>query len=229
MKAILIGAAASLSVVFAHDMLSAVNFANENNGVVIDASNAEHFAASELVAAWNVVAEQEPELFKTVNRFATKAAAFKRFDSMCVNLSGLQEGGEKINVTVVGKNAKKPKQQSGVRPSPVVAGKPVPKERWRREKYTAPGKTSYAPRKNSLQEKMMKLLTRTRSGNLVGVTAEKFCEDTNAFSPNANVKWTPSNMWSQLNYLFVSQKGYGLKFNGTHIMLIEAEDHRAAT
>lgn len=231
MKAILIGAAASLTVVFAHSITAANAYASANEGQVIDQSNAESFTASTLVQAWNIVAEQEPELFKPVNRFPTKSAGLKRFESMCVTLKGLHDSGEKIAVAVIGSapKTKQAKPNTERRPTPVVAGKSIPKERWRREKYKEPSKVSYAPRSGSLQEKMAKLLTRTRSGELTGITAEKFCETVNGYEESkGKVPWEPSSMWSSLNYLFVSQKGYGMRFTGTHIMLIEAADHRVS-
>lgn len=219
MKAILI-IGVDISIVFARTQADALDYAEKNDGIVIDEENSDKFSNPELVQGYNSVAELEPEIFRQVNRFTSKTIGLQRVNSMCVRVENLLDYGEKVNVTVVG---------SKPVPKPTIVRR---KERWRREKYTPPGPVSYAPRKGSLQEKMVKILTKHRKGELVGVTAEKFCADTNEFSglrADKNVLWAPSNMWSQLNYLFVTQKGYGMRFNGTHIMLIESEQHRVAS
>lgn len=108
-------------------------------------------------------------------------------------------------------------------PTPAVTGAGP---RWRKPKRSNPSKTAYRPRAGSLQELMYKLLTQEGEQGF-GVTVEEFC----ATMENAGAKPTMTKheqTWSNLGYLFVSLRGYGLEFDGSRIWLIVPKDERDA-
>jgi hypothetical protein len=106
-------------------------------------------------------------------------------------------------------------------PTPPVAS--TPRELWRRAKTIKPSKISYRPKAGSVQAQMYTLLTATPP-----VTIEAFCAAMPATGTKDKVFLTPPRAWSRLNYLFVTQKGYGLDFDGTHIRLLVPTDERDA-
>lgn len=106
--------------------------------------------------------------------------------------------------------------------TPAVAAAPAPKpEAWRKPKHLNASKVAYRPRADSVQARQYALLTQEG-----GITLEAFC----AAGPSTGTKdksfLSPAGVWSGLNYLFVSLKGYGLDFDGTHIRLLVPGDER---
>lgn len=101
--------------------------------------------------------------------------------------------------------------------APAAAGTP----RWARPKDERPAKIAYKPRPGSSQAQMYDLLTQPG-----GIDINKFC----AAMVKAGIKdktlHTPPSVWSCLRYLFVTSKGYGLSFDGTHIQLLVPKDER---
>lgn len=109
-------------------------------------------------------------------------------------------------------------------PTPPVADKAA---RWRKPKTTQPSKVAYRPRAGSLQDRMYKLLTQIGPQGERGVTVEEFCADMEAAGA-APTMLKHEQTWSNLGYLFVSQKGYGLEFDGMRIWLLVPKDERDA-
>lgn len=95
-------------------------------------------------------------------------------------------------------------------------------ERWRRPKRVAPGKVAYRPRPGSLQQAMYDLLTQEG-----GVTVEAFCAEMERLGAKPTMTKL-AQTWSNLGYLFVTLKGYGLEFDGQVIKLLVPADERAA-
>lgn len=108
-------------------------------------------------------------------------------------------------------------------PTPPVSEKTP---RWRKPKKVAPAKVAYRPRAGSLQHRMYQMLTR-ESEHGFGCTVEEFCEDQRQAGA-APTMLKLEQTWSNLGYLFVSQKGYGLEFDGERIWLLVPADERDA-
>lgn len=189
----------------------AKKFAKENNGTALLTEDApEELSTAELLAGFNCLHKFEPELFPFVARFSSKNDGYKRILRAIVRLKGLRDGGEKINVILVGEKAKKA---------------PAPKgPRWKRPKEYKPAKVCYKPRPKSLQEEFYEKLTQEG-----GIEIREYCDFVNGKCPKLRAPKTPSNVWSGLVYMFVSQKGYGLKFDGERLYLIPAEIERERT
>lgn len=96
-------------------------------------------------------------------------------------------------------------------------------ERWRTPKRREPSKRCYMPRPGSKQDKAYQLLTQEG-----GIRVEDFCAKMRALDTAGknSTEWKePGTIWGGLNYLFVTQKGYGLDFDGERIrLLIGAEE-----
>lgn len=96
-------------------------------------------------------------------------------------------------------------------------------ERWRTPKRREPSKRCYMPRPGSKQDTAYKLLTQKG-----GIRVEDFCTQMSALDTSGKntTEWKePGTIWGGLNYLFVTQKGYGLNFDGERIeLLIGAEE-----
>ena len=86
---------------------------------------------------------------------------------------------------------------------------------------------AYRPRVGSLQERMYNLLTRPNPDGSTGPTVEEFCEDQRAAGA-ATTMLKHEQTWSNLGYLFVSLRGYGLEFDGSRIWLLVPKDERDA-
>ena len=126
------------------------------------------------------------------------------------------------------KAARKAARQAEAAKAAVDAAPPVPTpavrpsaERWRKAKRVEPGRVAYRPRAGSKQDKMYGMLTAD-----AGVTPEAFCHVMNTLEGGSD-KWTASSIWSSLNYLFVTLKGYGLEFDGQVFRLLRPADERA--
>jgi hypothetical protein len=99
--------------------------------------------------------------------------------------------------------------------------------RWRKPKKTPASKVAYRPRAGSLQERMYTLLTQCGPDGERGITVEEFCD----FMAKAGAKPTMTKheqTWSNLGYLFVSLRGYGLEFDGSRIWLLVPKEERDA-
>lgn len=105
----------------------------------------------------------------------------------------------------------------------LLANKKAPAgPRWRKPKKVAPSKIAYRPKPNSLQQQMYNMLTAPG-----GVTVEAFCAAMEAAGAKPTMT-RPEQTWSNLGYLFVSLRGYGLEFDGQRIWLLVPADERDA-
>jgi len=105
-------------------------------------------------------------------------------------------------------------------PTPPVA----PAERGRNPKRAQPAKIADRPRSGSQQRAAYELLTSPDYPE--GIEAQTFCDLMNPWVKPGATPWTPANTWGFLNYLLVSQKGYGLSFDGTRFRLLVPKDER---
>lgn len=97
-------------------------------------------------------------------------------------------------------------------------------ERWRTPKSRPASKICYKPRPGSKQAKAYELLTQDES-----ILVEDFCSEMSKLDTSGknSTEWKePGTIWGGLNYLFVTQKGYGLEFDGERIRLIIGEEER---
>lgn len=103
------------------------------------------------------------------------------------------------------------------------AQKPATKvERWRTPKRREPSKRCYMPRPGSKQDQAYQLLTQEG-----GIRVEDFCSAMAALDKDGknSTEWRePGTIWGGLNYLFVTQKGYGLEFDGERIRLLKGAE-----
>lgn len=91
-------------------------------------------------------------------------------------------------------------------------------ERWRTPKRREPSKRCYMPRPGSKQDTAYKLLTQEG-----GIRVEDLCTEMSKLDTvgKNSTEWKePGTIWGSLNYLFVTQKGYGLDFDGERIKLL---------
>lgn len=91
-------------------------------------------------------------------------------------------------------------------------------ERWRTPKRREPSKRCYMPRPGSKQDAAYKLLTQEG-----GIRVEDLCTEMSKLDTvgKNSTEWKePGTIWGSLNYLFVTQKGYGLDFDGERIKLL---------
>lgn len=98
-------------------------------------------------------------------------------------------------------------------------------ERWRTPKRREPSKRCYMPRPGSKQDVAYKLLTQEG-----GIRVEDFCAQMSALDTSGKntTEWKePGTIWGGLNYLFVTQKGYGLEFDGKRIRLLKGVEEVA--
>lgn len=105
-----------------------------------------------------------------------------------------------------------------------AAGEGSKVERWRTPKSRPASKVCYKPRAGSKQAKAYELLTRKG-----GIKVEDFCSEMSKLDTAGKntTEWKePGTIWGGLNYLFVSQKGYGLEFDGERIKLIIGAEER---
>lgn len=105
-----------------------------------------------------------------------------------------------------------------------AAGEGSKVERWRTPKRREPSKVCYKPRPGSKQAVAYELLTRKG-----GIRVEDFCSEMSKLDTSGKntTEWKePGTIWGGLNYLFVSQKGYGLEFDGERIRLIIGAEER---
>lgn len=103
--------------------------------------------------------------------------------------------------------------------APAAAGSP----RWARPKKEAAAKVAYRPKTGSIQEQMYQWLTQPG-----GIPIEEFCQRAKATGMRDRSFFVPQSVWSGLRYLFVTSKGYGLSFDGSHIQLLIPADEREA-
>jgi hypothetical protein len=95
-------------------------------------------------------------------------------------------------------------------------------ERWRTPKRREPSKRCYMPRPGSKQDVAYKLLTQEG-----GIRVEDLCTEMSKLDKAGknSTEWKePGTIWGSLNYLFVTQKGYGLDFDGERIRLLVGKD-----
>ncbi len=144
-----------------------------------------------------------------VNRFSDTKAALRRtwgilekYEAEFTNAVGEAPGGAAPQEA--------PKQEPKQAAPATTTG-----ERWRTPKSRPASRRCYAPRPGSKQAVAYGLLTRKG-----GIGVEEFCREMNKAIPDNKVPWEPANTWGSLNYLFVTQKGYGLKFDGERIELL---------
>lgn len=95
-------------------------------------------------------------------------------------------------------------------------------ERWRTPKRREPSKRCYMPRPGSKQDVAYQLLTQEG-----GIRVEDLCKKMAALDKSGKntTEWKePGTIWGSLNYLFVTQKGYGLEFDGERIRLLKGKE-----
>lgn len=155
------------------------------------------------------------------------------------NLPGMSEGvvirdGQAITVTPApAKTIHKPTPavtkavKSAIESAAAKAGTTP---RYLRSKAVAASKVGYLP-KGAKQVRMYELLTtrEPESGRIVGVTLEEFVQAMNDFNGNTDRgMWRVSEVWGPVSFLFATQKGYGLTFDGSRIALVIPASERTA-
>lgn len=183
----------------------------------------------ELVTLYNLVSANLGR--GRVNRFATPAAGVKRTWKLLEEYeaegpAGAEEAPKK---EAAKPKAQKPKaelseqEKAGIKEeaqSRKASTSTV--ERWRTPKRREPSKRCYMPRPGSKQDTAYKLLTQEG-----GIRVEDFCAKMSALDTSGKntTEWKePGTVWGGLNYLFVTQKGYGLDFDGERIRLLIGQE-----
>ena len=178
----------------------------------------------QMVALYNATAAELNTGLNPVNRFATKEAAVKRLMANITDLWELRRETAKAkaksvpaakitaNANAAAKKVREAKASTGPR-----------KELWRRVKEEKVSKVAYRPKEGSVQDGLYKLLTK-----LEPMTMEAYCEGAKQLKTRDATLFTPAQVWGALRYLFVTKRGYGLKFDGTRIWLVVPADERAA-
>lgn len=95
---------------------------------------------------------------------------------------------------------------------------------WRRAKHENVSKVAYRPEAGTVQGELYALLTRPG-----GITMEDYCEAAQKIKTKDATLFTPSSVWGALRYLFVTNRGYGLNFDGTKLQLIVPQDERQSS
>ena len=62
-----------------------------------------------------------------------------------------------------------------------------------------------------------------------GLTMEAYCEAAAKVKTKDATLFTPSSVWGALRYLFVTNRGYGLDFDGTRLKLLVPADERQSS
>ena len=95
---------------------------------------------------------------------------------------------------------------------------------WRRAKHENASKVAYRPLDGTVQGELYKLLTREG-----GIPMEEYCEAAKQIKTKDATLFTPSSVWGALRYLFVTNRGYGLDFDGTKLALLVPNDERQSS
>lgn len=114
------------------------------------------------------------------------------------------------------------KQDKAETPAPAASAPANTVERWRTPKRREPSKRCYMPRPGSKQDKAYQLLTQPE-----GIRVEDLCTEMSKLDTvgKNSTEWKePGTIWGSLNYLFVTQKGYGLDFDGERIKLLKGKE-----
>lgn len=109
------------------------------------------------------------------------------------------------------------------RPERKEAASEVQSDRWRRVKREEPQKVAYRPLPGSVQDGLYQLLTASPA-----LTMEEYCARASELNTSDRTLFVAPQVWGALRYLFVTKRGYGLDFDGTHIRLIVPADERPA-
>jgi hypothetical protein len=157
-----------------------------------------------------------------VNRFATKDAGIKRLMANITDLWELRREVAKTKAKAVPAQKITASANAAAKAKAKTSGGST-KELWRKVKEEAPSKVAYRPKEGSVQDGLYKLLTK-----LEPMTMEAYCEGAKKLKTRDATLFTPAQVWGALRYLFVTKRGYGLKFDGTRIWLVVPADERAA-
>lgn len=151
------------------------------------------------------------------------AAADLKPNETLINESGsklVNTGKDAFKVELSKEDKAAIKQEAADRKAAAASSPPV--ERWRTPKRRDPSKRCYMPRPGSKQDKAYQLLTQEG-----GIRVEDFCKKMASLDKDGknSTEWRePGTIWGGLNYLFVTQKGYGLEFDGERIRLLKGKE-----
>ncbi len=96
---------------------------------------------------------------------------------------------------------------------------------WRRAKHEAASKTAYRPEAGTVQAQLYDILTAKPEG----LTMEDYCAAAAKVKTKDATLFTPSSVWGALRYLFVTNRGYGLSFDGSVLKLLVPADERQSS
>lgn len=114
---------------------------------------------------------------------------------------------------------------AAVKAKPVTAPATEKKAVWRRAKNENAGKTAYRPEAGTVQAQLYDILTREPGGILM----EDYCAAAQKVKTKDATLFTPSSVWGALRYLFVTNRGYGLDFDGAKLKLLVPTDERQSS
>lgn len=108
---------------------------------------------------------------------------------------------------------------------PPAAAGPAKRSIWRRAKHEAAAKIAYRPEPGTVQAQLYDILTSSPDG----LTMEDYCARAAQVKTKDSTLFTPSAVWGALRYLFVTNRGYGLDFDGTRLKLLVPADERQSS
>lgn len=160
-------------------------------------------ASTEQVEVFNTIARGIPDLgLREVNRFASREKAQVRLWGALLRLRELQLEKEREAKTIEAKRVEPPKKAPATEAkSPAPAA--TPGVRPIRDKEKPIASKVYPIRPGTMQEIAFKLLDTPD-----GMDVDEFIAKMNSYKRE---KWTRSNAWSSLVYIFHTLKGYGLR------------------
>lgn len=165
-----------------------------------------------------------------VKRFSDARAGVRRTWALLLDYE--KETGEEEPVVEEGKTQSAPadpapeKEAPAPKKAPKKQGERRKSDRWRKPKHTDPAKVCWKPRAGTKQDKAYQLLTQPG-----GIDVDEFCRRMSALDKSGKntTEWCdPRYLWGALSYLFVTQKGYGLDFDGRIIRLLIAKEERSS-